>query len=65
MLRGVVGGGMGCMGAWVRGWHRSKFGMGGMGSMVWNFGIGGMGQKNEVQQKNGMGLNALLFNHIL
>ena len=28
-------------------------------------GVGGMCQKNEVRQKNGMGLNVLLFNHIL
>ena len=38
------------------GWRGSKFDVDG---------LGGVGQKNEVQQKNGMGLNVLLFNHSL
>ena len=28
-------------------------------------GVGDVDQKNEVRQKNGMGLNVLLFNHTL
>ena len=27
--------------------------------------VGGVGKKSEVRQENGMGLNALLFNHTL
>ena len=40
--------------------------VGGVGSS--NFGMGGVGgvsQKNEVWQQNGMGLNVLLSNHTL
>ena len=75
-LRGLceLMGPVGRASAWVRGW------VGGVGqSLVWvawvawvhkilvgrNFGVGSVGQKNEVRQKNGMGLNLLLFNHTL
>ena len=40
----------------MRGW---------VGGVCWNFGVDGVGKKNEVRQENGMALNALLFNHTL
>lgn len=35
-------GGMGSVGAWVSGWRRSNFGLGGVGR---NLGVGGVGEK--------------------
>ena len=44
LLNGVSG--VGSVGAWVRGWRGSNFGVGGMGGVgPLNFGIG---QKNDV-----------------
>ena len=36
-----------------------------MGGVGRNFGMGGVGQNTSMRQKNGMGLNILLFNHTL
>ena len=56
--------------AWVRGWCRPNFGAGGVGSVgPYNFGVGdvdGVGRNfgvDGVGQKNDMGLNVLLFSH--
>ena len=62
-LRGCVGSWV----AWVRGWRGLNICVGSVGPL--NFGVGGVGrnfgQKHAVRQKNGMGLNALLFNYTL
>ena len=56
---------MGCVGSWVacvREWRGSNICVGGVGSMG---GAGGVSQKHAARQKNGMGLNVLLFNYTL
>ena len=58
--------------AWVRGWHESNFGMGGMGGKDQNLGMDVVGPQNFyigwsfglVQKTNSKNLNVFLLNYI-